>query len=765
MRKLKTLALATLLSGYASYAAYVPVALTGFTDDVIAEGIGNALASTTIGVDGAGWCLVAQNFQATSASPAPAAALPNNGLINSVATAGLSFQLANYTGNNVVRLAALNAAQTLTFSTPIGGDVYVLGFCGDGTATATITVTFTDLTTQVFTGVSFPDWYNGTGFAIQNIGRVNRNNNTLENPAGNPRLYERVLTLSTANQSKQIASVNIQKTAATAVLNILAISVNSLCTSPAGLAASGITSTSAIMNWGAVPASTGYEWAIGTTATPPASGTAITPTTHSPGGLTPSTTYYYHVRNKCNATTFSAWTTVSFTTAATCASPGTPSISSITQISAVANWGAVAGSLGYEYALTTVAAPPASGTNIGAATNQSLSALTPGTTYYFHVRNLCTGSLISSWSTVSFTTQYPPCQKPTTITVSNINVNGANLSWNTVTPSTGYEWVVTTSATPPATGTPTPNANASASGLTGGTLYYVHVRNNCGPAGFSPWTTTTFTTSSSCSAPTNIIITNVGAITADIQWDPVPGALGFEYIVDNSPQSPSITGAAIGTNKYVPNNLVSATRYFVHLRTNCGGAAGYSSWVTVQFTTDTLCFAPVPVVNNITGTSADIRWLPEANAQNYQYYVSTSIIPPYSGYATTATDYRARGLTKNTQYYMHLRTYCGGNDISAWRSTGFVTNDKTTDIGNKKEDLIALDVYPNPASEQVVLTINGLAEVKGRLVITDIAGKAILQQNIESVKTVIATGHLVPGVYMLKYSDEQSQKTVKLLKQ
>src|SRR5690606_37613968 len=109
------------------------------------------LASTTIGADGAGWSLVAQNFQATSTSPAPAASLPNSGLINSVATAGLSFQLANYTGNNAVRLAALNASQTLTFTSPIGGDVYVLGFSGDGTATATITVNFTDATTQVFT--------------------------------------------------------------------------------------------------------------------------------------------------------------------------------------------------------------------------------------------------------------------------------------------------------------------------------------------------------------------------------------------------------------------------------------------------------------------------------------------------------------------------------------------------------------------------------------------------------------------------------------
>src|SRR5690606_30430378 len=189
--------------------------------------------------------------------------------------------------------------------------------------------------------------------------------------------------------------------------------------------------------------------------------------------------------------------------------------------------------------------------------------------------------------------------------------------------------------------------------------------------GFSPWVTTTFTTSSSCTQPTNIIVTNITTISADVQWDPVPGAVGFEYIVDNSPQSPTTVGAAIAYNQYSPNNLVSATRYYLHLRTDCGGAGGYSNWVTVQFTTDTPCFAPVAVINNITGTTADIVWQPEANAVNYQYLVSTNIVPPFSGYATTATSYVAKGLNKNTQYYIHLRTYCGGNDISAWRSTGF----------------------------------------------------------------------------------------------
>src|SRR5690606_34200267 len=149
-------------------------------------------------------------------------------------------------------------------------------------------------------------------------------------------------------------------------------------------------------------------------------------------------------------------------------------------------------------------------------TSYNPTGLSSGTQYYFHVRNLCGGSLISLWTTVSFTTLYPPCIQPSTPAVSNININGATISRNAVASSQGYEWVVTTSATPPASGTATNNTTVNATGLTGSTLYYVFVRNNCGPGGFSPWSSTTFTTSSTCNQPSNIIVSNISATAADI---------------------------------------------------------------------------------------------------------------------------------------------------------------------------------------------------------------------------------------------------------
>jgi hypothetical protein len=225
-KMMKNILLPVLLAGsFYAQATFVPVGLTGFNNDAIANGVGNASASTTLAVDQSDWDLVAPDFKAIASNAAPTAALPANGLINSAQTPGLTYQLNSYSTNNALILSTINVPSTLTFTTACNGDVYVLGFTGNGSTTADIKVTFIDNSFQVFSGVSFSDWYGGTGFAIQGIGRVQRLTNVLEAPTGDPRMYEQKLSLSAANLSKGIASITVTKTNATGVLNIMAVTV------------------------------------------------------------------------------------------------------------------------------------------------------------------------------------------------------------------------------------------------------------------------------------------------------------------------------------------------------------------------------------------------------------------------------------------------------------------------------------------------------------------------------------------------------------
>ena len=88
------------------------------------------------------------------------------------------------------------------------------------------------------------------------------------------------------------------------------------CPDIAGLAVNNITDVSADITWIASPGN--YEYVLDQVNTDPAgSGAAITSASYNAGGLSELTTYYFHVRTVCAGPTYSAWTTVSFTTTAT----------------------------------------------------------------------------------------------------------------------------------------------------------------------------------------------------------------------------------------------------------------------------------------------------------------------------------------------------------------------------------------------------------------------------------------------------------------
>jgi hypothetical protein len=210
---------------------YSPVSLTGFTADVVANGSGTAISSTSNDVDGGTlnnrFCFMAPDF-VNPAGASPTVYLPATGLINSVATGAtsLSFQLAPYTANNSLRIGGMGTG-TLTFGTPQAAqEVYLLAVSGNMASTVTVTVTFTDMSTEVFANQTVNDWFGGTGFAIQGIGRVNRDNNAIQNNSTDPRLYQLRLTLPASSYTKSIQSVSFNKTSTIGTLNVMAISIS-----------------------------------------------------------------------------------------------------------------------------------------------------------------------------------------------------------------------------------------------------------------------------------------------------------------------------------------------------------------------------------------------------------------------------------------------------------------------------------------------------------------------------------------------------------
>lgn len=102
----------------------------------------------------------------------------------------------------------------------------------------------------------------------------------------------------------------------------------------------------------------------------------------------------------------------------------------------------------------------------------------------------------------------PSCVELSSVTVNSVTHNGASISWTNTgnqQPASGYEYIVTTTNTPPAnTATfvtlPTGTNSVNISSLTNGT-YYFWIRRLCTSTDKSPWTLAQFTTVPTAPAP------------------------------------------------------------------------------------------------------------------------------------------------------------------------------------------------------------------------------------------------------------------------
>ena len=190
---------------------YTPVAVTGFNADCVAESGSSATLVTSTGIDIQQKILYAQTFASANSITN---GLVNNGLITETSR---SYQLMPYNGSNCLYMSA-SAAQpntvasgTLTLNTPAAySKLCVLGFSTEQTSTISLVFNFTDGTTQAAGNFTYPDWFGGTPYVVQGIGRIPRQAAgpyTNDGSGVNPRFYRIDPAITCANQAKLIRSI------------------------------------------------------------------------------------------------------------------------------------------------------------------------------------------------------------------------------------------------------------------------------------------------------------------------------------------------------------------------------------------------------------------------------------------------------------------------------------------------------------------------------------------------------------------------------
>jgi hypothetical protein len=337
--------------------------------------------------------------------------------------------------------------------------------------------------------------------------------------------------------------------------------------------------------------------------------------------------------------------------------------------------------------------------------------------------------------------QAPQCSAPVSV-AGNVTPVGATLSWNTINGASGYQYALTTTSTPPASGTSTNTTTYNAFGLTQGQTYYFHVRTDCGNFNRSAWNTVSFIPT--CTKPT-ITIANNGYV-ANASWNSIAGSSSYEYLLTTNP-NPPVSGILTTDTGISINNLSSVTQYYIHVRSNCGGG-GYSGWATKPF--KTTCLSPI-VTTNSNGDTKQFKWNKVNSAAGYEYALTTHRTPPIGGTGIQDTLVEIAKLNAGSSYYFHVRTKCSGNNgESDWTTVSFQTT--------------GLDVYPNPVTSRLTVKLYGILPNGGEIIVSDVAGRIVKKLIMNNASDEIDMSSLSAGVYLIKYSDGTNKHMIKVLK-
>lgn len=785
---------------------------SGLNADVIANGIGSSSVTTNNDVDGVSYAFVARDFQLTASSTPITYGIPTNGVINSIVTAtpGLSYQLGGLSANNSLRLAAVNDSGILTFTTPKAATkLYMLSTSGSGGSTVSVTVNFSDGTTQQFTGISVADWYTGSNIAVQGFGRIKKPGATpatgddVPSPESgtNPRLYQNELAIDAANQTKLIQSVTVAKTAGTGLPNIFAFSADaySTCAPPVLQAATNITANGVTLNWAASSSSQaatyGVYYSTSSTAAP-------TPTTapminnisgvSTPvSSLTSNTTYYYWVRTNCGgATAESVWSFVgTFKTACgpmTSMSENFDSYATGTTLPDCWVRNFVNGTMSIS------SSSPASGTRNIYQTNSSTQ--TASTVVLPEFSNVNAGthwlrlkarvSAATGTLNVGYVTN--PTDASTFVLIQALSI--ANTSYT----SANSEYTVIVPSTVPA------NARLAVRNTADGKGYY--------------WDDVIWEAVPSCFTPTALATSAVTANSATLSWTAPANAPanGYEYAYTTANTAPTGAGTSNAGTSVTLSLPSPSTTYYLWVRSKCT-TTDLSAWVSIPVVTKAIndeCSTPIvltaggafatnPVIATTIGASTTTDTTATHTCQTTGYNDTWySVIVPASGNIKIETQSVAGSSVSDTVLGVYSGscgslTQIGCDDdsstdgnfslvtltgqtpgatllIGVWNYSPSSSGQfkvsaydesllSTSEVGVKAKEI---SVYPNPFNDVVYLSeTKDLKTVK----VFDLAGRAV--KVIENPTKEINLGSLKSGLYLITtYFKDGSQATVKAIK-
>jgi hypothetical protein len=85
-------------------------------------------------------------------------------------------------------------------------------------------------------------------------------------------------------------------------------------------------------------------------------------------------------------------------------------------------------------------------------------------------------------------------------------------------------------------------------------------------------------------------------------------------------------------------------------------------------------------------------------------------------------------------------------------------------VSRENTDNPGISIYPNPAQSQLAVEVKGALKAGSRIIMTDVAGRVVLNEAVNKQKTDINMSAFHSGMYLIKYTDGENSLVQKVLK-
>ena len=256
-----------------------------------------------------------------------------------------------------------------------------------------------------------------------------------------------------------------------------------------------------------------------------------------------------------------------------------------------------------------------------------------------------------------------------------------------------------------------------------------------------------------CDVPTSILTSNLTANTVTVSWT----GSAPQYEIEISGGSQTIT-ETVTTNSFSTEALTPETSYSVKVRAICENGLTSDWSVPVGFTTpQPECDVPLNVRTTASATSVTVTWI--GYATEYDVIVSGGDMPVQR--TVTTNSCTIDGLTPSSTYNVKVRAKCDGQYTEWTEPVTFYTTEGGA-VNDPAGERLAVSVYPNPATNQVTVSVEGIGG-KAEVRVVDMSGRTVISSSLDDNSVQLNVSRLAAGTYFIRIYGEGVSSVRKLI--